>query len=89
MFFLGGRGVKERGGAGARGARVFAEDSLLIRELVEGGTGGEAEEAEEVDSRGDEGDYGGCFGGSDCMEGSGGADLVAPAVEEEVCDGKE
>jgi len=78
LFF---RGVEERGGAGARGARVFAEDGLLIGELVEGGAGGEAEEAEEVDGRGDEGDYGGCFGGSDSMEGSGSADLVAPTVE--------
>lgn len=85
-FFLGGRGVDERGGAGPRSARVFAEHGVLVGELV---AGGDAEEAEEVDDGGDEGDDGGCFGGGDSVEGSGGADLVTPAVEEEVGDGEE
>lgn len=49
----------------------------------------DAEEAEEVDEGSDERDNGGDFGEGDDVEGNGGSDLVAPAVEEVVSDGEE
>lgn len=48
-----------------------------------------AEEAKEVDEGGDEGDDSGEFGEREDVEGRGGTDLVAPAVEEVVGDGEE
>ena len=45
---------------------------------------GNAEEGHEVDDGGDEGDDGGHLGERDDVKGSGGADLLAPSVEEEV-----
>lgn len=49
----------------------------------------DAEEAEQVDEGSDEGNNGGDFREGDDVEGSGGSDLVAPAVEEVVSDGEE
>lgn len=49
----------------------------------------DAEEAEEVDEGGDEGEDGGEFGEGDDVERGGGANLVAPVVEEVVGDGEE
>lgn len=48
-----------------------------------------AEEAKEVDDGGEEGEDGGDVGEGEHVEGGGGADLVAPAVEEVVGDGEE
>ena len=63
--------------------------------VVVGRTGNEgldkvnAEEAKEVDDGGEEGEDGGDVGEGEEVEGGGGADLVAPAVEEVVGDGEE
>lgn len=48
-----------------------------------------AEEAEQVDDGGEKGEDGGDVGEGEEVEGGGGADLVAPAVEEVVGDGEE
>lgn len=65
--------------------------------LVVGGAWGDdegldevdAKEAEEVDEGGYEGDDGGDLGEGDDVERSGVTDLIAPSVEEVVCDGEE
>lgn len=95
----GGRGgdwIGEGGRARATAAVFLGNEAVVVD--VPGVVGGacdegldeiDAEEAEEVDEGGDEGEDGGDFGEVEDVQRSGGTDLVAPAVEEVVGEGKE
>ena len=95
----GGMGIYQFGSDGA--ALLVVEEKVLIgSSVVEvpgvvGGAGNEgldevdAEKAEEVDERSDERNNGNNFGKGNDVEGRGGSDLVAPAVEEVVSNREE